>query len=312
MQQAWCRPTSVRFLAGDAAGRCSTRTIARRGSVYPGMTRATMRARVVSLASSGRVNGKVGISVAVVPAGRMNSDAGTAADAFERTLSPFHSNATMLAGIFRVGCTLDRRRFADPRRLGSHEHTPVSPSRAVDGRTLCRCCWNSAAPWVCRSSPVVCAPPTVTGLATRSWSATYAAIGEHALSRCDGQQQRWMLTTPAAIRRATATLSVTIKIEQRWSGFPRPPHRADRPQGWTVGLSRRRNVRRAFLTTAMAVLVGLVCTTTISKDLVHNRPRDAFVAAAATINNPAATKQRPSPTSMSEGMTRPASTRRWT
>ena len=38
------------------------------------------------------------------------------------------------------------------------------------------------------------------------------------------------------------------------------------------------------MTTAMAVIVGLVCTTTISKDLVHNRPRDVFVAMAATIN----------------------------
>src|ERR1051325_10734768 len=34
----------------------------------------------------------------------------------------------------------------------------------------------------------------------------------------------------------------------------------------------------------MAVIVGLVCTTTISKDLVHNRPRDVFVEMAATIN----------------------------
>jgi polysaccharide biosynthesis protein PslG len=35
----------------------------------------------------------------------------------------------------------------------------------------------------------------------------------------------------------------------------------------------------------MAVVVGLVCTTTISKDLVHNRrPRDVFVTATATIN----------------------------
>jgi polysaccharide biosynthesis protein PslG len=38
------------------------------------------------------------------------------------------------------------------------------------------------------------------------------------------------------------------------------------------------------MTTAMAVIVGLVCTTTISKDLVHNRPRDVFVTTAATIN----------------------------
>jgi polysaccharide biosynthesis protein PslG len=52
-----------------------------------------------------------------------------------------------------------------------------------------------------------------------------------------------------------------------------------------VGKSRRRGYRRAFLTTAMAVVVGLVCTTTISKDLVQNRrPRDVFVTATATIN----------------------------
>jgi hypothetical protein len=38
------------------------------------------------------------------------------------------------------------------------------------------------------------------------------------------------------------------------------------------------------MTTSLAVVVGLVCTTTISKDLVHNRPRDVFVAMAATIN----------------------------
>jgi hypothetical protein len=38
------------------------------------------------------------------------------------------------------------------------------------------------------------------------------------------------------------------------------------------------------MTTAMAVMVGLVCTTTISKDLVHNRPRDVFVASTATVN----------------------------
>ncbi|MFG1929260.1 cellulase family glycosylhydrolase [Mycobacterium sp. NPDC048908] len=55
-----------------------------------------------------------------------------------------------------------------------------------------------------------------------------------------------------------------------------------------MGLSRRRGYRRAFLTTTMAVIVGVVCTTTISKDLVHNRPRDVFVTATATIN-PAAT-----------------------
>jgi hypothetical protein len=38
------------------------------------------------------------------------------------------------------------------------------------------------------------------------------------------------------------------------------------------------------LTTSLAVVVGLVCTTTISKDLVHQRPRDVFVEMAATIN----------------------------
>jgi len=38
------------------------------------------------------------------------------------------------------------------------------------------------------------------------------------------------------------------------------------------------------MTTAMALTVGLVCTTTISKDLVHNRPRDVFVTTTVTIN----------------------------
>ncbi len=52
-----------------------------------------------------------------------------------------------------------------------------------------------------------------------------------------------------------------------------------------MGQSRRRGYRRAFLTTALAVIVGLVCTTTISRDLVHKgRPRDVFVTAAASIN----------------------------
>jgi hypothetical protein len=52
-----------------------------------------------------------------------------------------------------------------------------------------------------------------------------------------------------------------------------------------VGQSRRRRYRRALLTIAIAVVVGLVCTTTISKDLVHEpRPRRVFAAAAATIN----------------------------
>jgi polysaccharide biosynthesis protein PslG len=52
-----------------------------------------------------------------------------------------------------------------------------------------------------------------------------------------------------------------------------------------VGQGRHRSYRRAFLTTAIAVTVGLVCTTTISKDLVREpRPRDVYVAAAATIN----------------------------
>jgi polysaccharide biosynthesis protein PslG len=52
-----------------------------------------------------------------------------------------------------------------------------------------------------------------------------------------------------------------------------------------VGLSRRHGYRRTFLTTVMAVIVGVVCTTTISKDLVHHgRPREVFVAASATID----------------------------
>jgi hypothetical protein len=52
-----------------------------------------------------------------------------------------------------------------------------------------------------------------------------------------------------------------------------------------VGQSRRRGFRRAFLTTVLAVTVGLLCTTTISKDLVHRgRPRDVFVASTVTIN----------------------------
>ena len=52
-----------------------------------------------------------------------------------------------------------------------------------------------------------------------------------------------------------------------------------------MGKSRRRGFRRAFLTTVIAVIVGLVCTTTVSKDLVHHgRPRDVFVTSAATIN----------------------------
>ena len=51
-----------------------------------------------------------------------------------------------------------------------------------------------------------------------------------------------------------------------------------------MGLSRRRGYRRAFLTTVMAVIVGLICTTTISTGLVHIRPRDVFVTATATIN----------------------------
>ncbi len=52
-----------------------------------------------------------------------------------------------------------------------------------------------------------------------------------------------------------------------------------------MGQSRRRRYRRALLTIVIAVVVGLVCTTTISKDLVHEpRPRRVFAAAAATIN----------------------------
>ncbi len=52
-----------------------------------------------------------------------------------------------------------------------------------------------------------------------------------------------------------------------------------------MGQGRRRRYRRTILTTVIAMIVGLVCTTTISKDLVHKpRPRDVFVAASATIN----------------------------
>lgn len=52
-----------------------------------------------------------------------------------------------------------------------------------------------------------------------------------------------------------------------------------------MGQSRRRGFRRAFLTTVLAVIIGLVCTTTISKDLVHHgRPRDVFVTSTVTIN----------------------------
>ena len=52
-----------------------------------------------------------------------------------------------------------------------------------------------------------------------------------------------------------------------------------------MGQSRRRGYRRALLTTVLAVIVGLVCTTTISKDLVHKgHPREVFVTAVASIN----------------------------
>lgn len=52
-----------------------------------------------------------------------------------------------------------------------------------------------------------------------------------------------------------------------------------------MGQSRRRRHRRAPLTIVIAVIVGLVCATTISKDLVHKpRPREVFAAAPATIN----------------------------
>jgi hypothetical protein len=52
-----------------------------------------------------------------------------------------------------------------------------------------------------------------------------------------------------------------------------------------VGQRRRRGFRRALLTTVLAVIIGLVCTTTISKNLVHHRrPRDVFVTSTVTIN----------------------------
>jgi polysaccharide biosynthesis protein PslG len=52
-----------------------------------------------------------------------------------------------------------------------------------------------------------------------------------------------------------------------------------------VGQSRRRGYRRAFSTTVLAVIVGLVCTTTISKDLAErHHPREVFVTAVASIN----------------------------
>ncbi|MDT7765398.1 MAG: polysaccharide biosynthesis protein PslG [Mycobacterium sp.] len=58
-----------------------------------------------------------------------------------------------------------------------------------------------------------------------------------------------------------------------------------------MGQRRRLGYRRAFLTALMAVIVGLACTTTISKDLVHEhaRPRDVFVTSAVTINAAATT-----------------------
>jgi hypothetical protein len=52
-----------------------------------------------------------------------------------------------------------------------------------------------------------------------------------------------------------------------------------------VGQSRRRGYRRAVLTTVMAVIVGLVCTTTISEEIVdRGRPRDVYVTPTASIN----------------------------
>ena len=47
----------------------------------------------------------------------------------------------------------------------------------------------------------------------------------------------------------------------------------------------RRGVYRALQTTVIAVIVGLVCTTTISRELVRDTgPRDVFVASTVTID----------------------------
>lgn len=51
-----------------------------------------------------------------------------------------------------------------------------------------------------------------------------------------------------------------------------------------MGQRRRRGYRRASLTAAMAVIVGLACTTAIGKGLAHHRPRDVFVALSMSIN----------------------------
>lgn len=52
---------------------------------------------------------------------------------------------------------------------------------------------------------------------------------------------------------------------------------------------RRRRYRRTLRTTAIAVLIGLACTTAISSDLLRTRPRDVTAIATATIDASATT-----------------------
>jgi hypothetical protein len=57
----------------------------------------------------------------------------------------------------------------------------------------------------------------------------------------------------------------------------------------TVAPSRPRRYRRAFTTTALAVVVGVVCTTAISSDLLRTPPRSVTAIAAASIDPSATT-----------------------
>ena len=116
-------PSAVTRPDGTDADYCTAR------SVYPGVTRATMhRTGGVLGFISGRVNGKVAISVLSYQPGRSQLGCRTAEDAFEHICRLFAQRDDAME-VCRAGRTLIHHSSSRSPQEYSHEHKLVSPSR---------------------------------------------------------------------------------------------------------------------------------------------------------------------------------------